>query len=493
VRVLSMSLGNLDVGHRPSLINRIKNTLASTALVAALSFGSLAGLATITDAGGEDRTLALYHVHTGESLTVTYMVNGRYVPSAMKKINYLMRDWRQKSVITIDPETIDLMWELHTDLGSNRPIHIVCGYRSPKTNSFLKRIGRNVAKKSQHMRGKAIDLYFPDVATLKIRNSALVRQVGGVGYYRSSGGPTGFLHIDSGNVRHWGPAISKSQWAQIFRDGKKTIGRRLNAGDQIQVASAEAKTKPKASIESAYEGIDDEMAALSENASKAPPAPIPDTPSAMEKLVGRTVEVPTPAVPVEQVQATADVPADADAPIELAKGYPVPKPRSKPIEILMMAAANMTIEPASAPPPTEIIRTKPSQVADDLGTVEAADTLIDEPVLAPKTNVATKGNYADQLRNGTAKNAPIIKPMMALTGDSEINWWPQLLFSPDKTVRRDGLPSLFGEEIVPVASAQPKAITNTQSSADGKGDLLEVNREGKGNLEPIFLKAASNN
>ena len=47
----------------------------------------------------------------------------------------------------MDPETVDLMWELHADLGSNRPVHIISGYRSPKTNAFLKRIGRNVAQK----------------------------------------------------------------------------------------------------------------------------------------------------------------------------------------------------------------------------------------------------------------------------------------------------------------------------------------------------------
>src|SRR5205085_12251150 len=130
----------------------------------------------------------------------------RYVPSAMQKINVLLRDWRRNEVIRIDPRTIDLMWELHADLGSKDAVHIVCGYRSPKTNSFLKRIGRNVARKSQHMAGKAIDLFFPDVSTTQLRNSAMVRKVGGVGYYSGS---NGFVHIDSGRVRHW-PRISAS-------------------------------------------------------------------------------------------------------------------------------------------------------------------------------------------------------------------------------------------------------------------------------------------
>ena len=154
------------------------------------------------------------------------MKDGKYIPSAMKKINYILRDWRRNEVIAISPRTIDLVWELHADLGSKRPVHIVSGYRSPKTNAFLKKIGRNVARKSQHMVGKAIDIYFPDVPTEKMRNSALVRQVGGVGYYRSGGGPTGFLHINSGRVRHWGPAISQKQMARIMRDYRKTVGAR---------------------------------------------------------------------------------------------------------------------------------------------------------------------------------------------------------------------------------------------------------------------------
>ena len=228
----------LGADQRQKLTVRIRNALVATTIVASLLVGDMALLGTASVAAGETRTIQLYHVHSRESLNVTYMKNGRYVPSAMKQINRLLRDWRRNETITIDPETINLVWELHEDLGSHRPVNIVSGYRSPKTNAFLKRIGRNVAKKSQHMSGKAIDFYFPDVPTLKIRNSALVRKVGGVGYYRSSGGPTGFLHVDSGNVRHWGPAISNSQMAQAFREGSKTVGRRmrLNKGNDNTIA-----------------------------------------------------------------------------------------------------------------------------------------------------------------------------------------------------------------------------------------------------------------
>ena len=130
------------------------------------------------------------------------------------------------------------MWELHADLGSKRR-STSSAATEPKTNAFLKKIGRNVARKSQHMAGKAIDLYFPDVPTEKMRNSALVRQVGGVGYYRSGGGPTGFLHIDSGHVRHWGQRSAQpdgQDHARLSQDGGRPHqqeGHECRAEDEV--------------------------------------------------------------------------------------------------------------------------------------------------------------------------------------------------------------------------------------------------------------------
>src|SRR4029079_15181276 len=137
-------------GLHDTCIARAKRIALSTILAGALTAGLWFGFGNDASAGGETRTLSLYHVHTKESLTITYKVDGRYIPSALEKINYLLRDWRRKEVIRIDPKTIDLMWELHADLGSTRPVHIICGYRSPRTNAFLQRLGRHGAQKSPH-------------------------------------------------------------------------------------------------------------------------------------------------------------------------------------------------------------------------------------------------------------------------------------------------------------------------------------------------------
>lgn len=449
-------------------------------------------LGTPASSGGETRTISLYQIHTKESLTITYMKNGKYIPSAMKKINYILRDWRRNEVIAISPRTIDLLWEMHADLGSKRPVHIVSGYRSPKTNAFLKKVGRNVARKSQHMVGKAIDIYFPDVPTERMRNSALVRQVGGVGYYRSGGGPTGFLHIDSGRVRHWGPAISQKQMARIMRDYKKTVGARINkkgmkAVPEVEIAEADTtaaglpsqqevaagsaeKAKKKIPLETAYTEDDEELAGMSEDASAAPKKP--------------------KAKPGEEEAEQV-----AEAPEGVTQGYPVPRPRPKPIEVLMMAAVNMKIEPASAPPPDQMARYKAAPLdGNAMGVIPATETMLDEP----QSNVAGKTSLAEELRNGDSEEVPVIRSITTASAGGDIFWWPQqVIFDPSKAVRRDGaaqqftdspltdlLPGVSEAEAAQADEPQHLAIAEMAqvTVADGKGDMQVVNREGKGSL-----------
>ncbi len=532
-----MGVNSLNVGHRRTLTERLKKALVNSAIAACVAAASFSMLESKAFSGGETRTISLSHMHTGEHLTITYMQNGRYVPSAMKQINYLLRDWRRNKTITIDPKTIDLVWELHEDLGSRGVIKIVCGYRSPQTNALLKRIGRKVAKNSQHMAGKAIDFYFPDVPTIKIRNSALVRKVGGVGYYRSAGGPTGFMHLDSGHVRHWGPAISNVQMAQIMREGMKTVGRRMriNGGNQYdetpdtntgsgggliatlfgskkkavvirepQVAVADVLTPTP--LEAAYSGDEDDMADLSADASVAPAA-------AKAKPALASIVQPTPVVPKDQIAALnaladdasktatpAEQQADngADEPL-VKKGPVIPRPRLKPVEIMLMAAANMKADPtlirisaASAPPPSQTGVDEPSPVADSLGTIMAAAA--EEPMTIQKPSKKGKSNFATELRDGTAEDAPVIKPLLASAGGSDINWWPQLFLNGDAAIRRDGAPSVIGsseDSPLPMAaqlSADGSDMAGTQTISEGKGDLLVVNREGKGSLDDASLK-----
>lgn len=163
-----------------------------------------------------DRTISLYHIHTQETLTVTYKKDGKFVPEAMKQINWIMRDWRKNQATTMDPNTIDLIWEMHNELGSQQPVNIICGFRSHDTNEMLRRTVGGQASQSQHITGKAIDITFPDVPLKRMRYSALIRERGGVGYYPTSGIP--FVHVDTSRVRAW-PRLPRYELALLFPSG----------------------------------------------------------------------------------------------------------------------------------------------------------------------------------------------------------------------------------------------------------------------------------
>ncbi len=198
---------------------RIRGSSARRAMLGAAAVLLAVGtaMASKASATGETRTLSLYEIHTKESLTVTYKRNGQYDEEALKKLNHFMRDWRANEETQMDRELIDLIWTLHETLGSKQPVHLVSGYRSPATNAKLRRAGGGQAKKSQHMLGKASDLHFPDVPVKRLRASALIQEVGGVGYYPTSGLP--FVHVDTGNVRMW-PRMPRLELAALFPSGK---------------------------------------------------------------------------------------------------------------------------------------------------------------------------------------------------------------------------------------------------------------------------------
>ncbi len=165
----------------------------------------------------EERTISMYNIHTEETIAVTFKRDGKYIPEGLQKLNHFMRDWRRSMEIKMDPALIDLIWELHEELGSKQPVHLICGYRSAGTNELLRQTVGGQARNSRHITGQAADLTFPDVPLKQLRYSALVRERGGVGYYPASGLP--FVHVDTGNVRHW-PRMPRIELAVLFPRGR---------------------------------------------------------------------------------------------------------------------------------------------------------------------------------------------------------------------------------------------------------------------------------
>jgi len=179
---------------------------AAAAVAVALMFGYSGQSRASDDSGGAEAgrkfMLHLHHLHTGESIDVVYRIGNTYIPEAMERLNYFLRDHRTNDVSHYDPKEFDLLHSVMAKLGKpNGVIDIVCGYRTPWSNEFLRSQGAvtGVAKNSQHMQAKAIDIRVPGVGTRTLRDAAMSLHGGGVGYYPVSQ----FVHVDVGPVRQW--------------------------------------------------------------------------------------------------------------------------------------------------------------------------------------------------------------------------------------------------------------------------------------------------
>jgi uncharacterized protein YcbK (DUF882 family) len=145
------------------------------------------------------RTVALKNIHTGEHLNTVYWADGKYVPDAMKRINWVLRDHHTDEVRRINPDLLDLLTKLQAKLRTREPFQVVSAYRSPATNAMLAAMTDGVAAHSLHIQGMAVDIRVPDRSLVKVQHAALGLAAGGVGFYPRSD----FVHVDVGRIRHW--------------------------------------------------------------------------------------------------------------------------------------------------------------------------------------------------------------------------------------------------------------------------------------------------
>jgi uncharacterized protein YcbK (DUF882 family) len=164
----------------------------------AQSPGASAGQSTA--AQGQEHSLLLYNTHTGERIDIVYRRGEQYLPEALAKLDYFLRDHQTNDVRHFDPRLYDILADLTSAVGHpGGELEIVCGYRTPSTNESLRAHTTGVAKNSLHIQAEAIDLRMPGVNTLTLRRAALALHRGGVGYYPHSD----FIHVDTGRVRQW--------------------------------------------------------------------------------------------------------------------------------------------------------------------------------------------------------------------------------------------------------------------------------------------------
>lgn len=145
------------------------------------------------------RWLKLHNIHTQEKIEAVYFEKGQYVPDAVQALDKVLRDYRTGDVYSMRPELFDTLAALAQKTETKSHFQVISGYRSPRTNAMLQQRSGQVAKRSLHMDGKAMDVYLEDVALDRVRAAALDLGRGGVGYYPVSN----FVHIDVGPVRRW--------------------------------------------------------------------------------------------------------------------------------------------------------------------------------------------------------------------------------------------------------------------------------------------------
>jgi uncharacterized protein YcbK (DUF882 family) len=319
-------------------------------------------------AEGDTRTITLHHMHTEEDLTITFKVNGRYDEEALKKIDYELRDWRRDETIHMDPRLIDLVWEVHRDVGSSEPIWIVCGYRSPETNSMLRQRSSGVAKFSQHTLGKAMDFYIPGVPLEQLRAIGLYLQRGGVGFYPTSGSP--FVHLDTGNVRHW-PAIATDQLPRLMAEGQSLH----TAAEATEVAANRRQPAVLAKL----------GGTRTDPAPAAAARPIP--------VISLAAQIDKPTVPMPQAK-----------PRPQAATYEVASAESRPVQLRPAQAASLVARPS--PSANDIINQR-----DYWRDVQSAD-----PAAVPPQATASQA-----AANGAIPRppAPIPTPVVVASADPE--------------------------------------------------------------------------
>jgi uncharacterized protein YcbK (DUF882 family) len=320
-------------------------------------------------AEGDTRTITLHHVHTEEDLTITYKVNGRYDEDALAQIDHELRDWRRDETIHMDPRLIDLVWEVHRDVGSTEPIFVVCGYRSPETNSMLRQRSSGVAKFSQHMLGKAMDFYIPGVPLEQMRAVGLYLQRGGVGFYPTSGSP--FVHLDTGSVRHW-PAIAVDEMPRLMAQGQSLH----TAAEATEVASN--RRQPALLARAGGRAAPDHDA-------------VPATTSRPAPVISLAAQIDKPSV----------VPMPQAKPKQQAATYEVASAESRPVQLRPAQAASLVTR--ASPSANDIINQR-----DYWRSLEA------DPAVAPQVATAPQPNSSVP-----RPPAPIPTPIVVASADPQ--------------------------------------------------------------------------
>ena len=156
--------------------------------------------------------LNLINAHTGERFSGAYRDADGPIGSAMKELSFFLRDFHCGQEISMDVRVLDFLSAVLSAVGESRAT-ILSAYRTPATNAMLARTTFGVAERSQHLYGRALDIYLPVRLEEAMLHARAMRR-GGVGWYPNSH----FMHVDCGPVRNW--TLTGGGFGRLLLDGK---------------------------------------------------------------------------------------------------------------------------------------------------------------------------------------------------------------------------------------------------------------------------------
>lgn len=132
-----------------------------------------------------------FHVHTRDLLPATNVV-------AAEELEQFLRCRATARTNVMAEMPLVIATQMARRFSAKRVL-VLSGFRSAKFNESLRKKGRQVASRSQHVLGNALDFKLPGVSPRQLAAAVAEVHHGGIGIYRD----TGFVHVDVGPVRSW--------------------------------------------------------------------------------------------------------------------------------------------------------------------------------------------------------------------------------------------------------------------------------------------------
>jgi uncharacterized protein YcbK (DUF882 family) len=152
--------------------------------------GCVWGLGALAARRVDSRRLVLKNPQTQAELDVEFRRDRSLIGTAITQIDAFLCDPAACRQHPTDPDLLDELHALASQLGVAPVFEIVSAYRVEP---------RDAARPSLHALGRAIDLRLFGVDCADLASAAHASARGGVGYYRESN----FMHLDTGARRSW--------------------------------------------------------------------------------------------------------------------------------------------------------------------------------------------------------------------------------------------------------------------------------------------------